>query len=117
MIDGAWQAGWAVGACCDYGWMYEAVICISYVGGHCQNVRACGCCAYAHAWTGVVPWFIGACDIFDFTDDIPFRCYGCGSYKGIGLSGAFSLADERLTAAVWRLGACFVIILGMMVVK
>lgn len=103
MIDGAWQAGWAVGACdklnlftgvglvevggrysyedvaglfgfslpswygytgvgaCDYGWMYEAVIGISYVGGHCQNFTACGCCAYAHAGTGSIPWFLGAC--------------------------------------------------------
>ena len=50
-----------IGACCDYGWMYEAVIGISYVGGHCQNFTACGCCAYAHSGTGSIPWFLGAC--------------------------------------------------------
>ena len=55
-------------------------------------------------------WVVGACDAFDFTENVSFVCFGCGSYKLTGIVGAFSLADERITTAIWRLGACDIIV-------
>ena len=152
MIDGAWQAGWAVGACdklnlftgvglvevggrysyedvvglfgfslpswygyagvgaCDYGWMYEAVIGISYVGGHCQNYTACGCCAYAHAGIGSIPWFLGAwnCDRFEYKlyDDISYAIVSNVAGDDVGRCGMFYTYLYPMAGRKdWRVGA------------